>query len=120
MALQCSLAVGRQCSSAEPVFPVVKLWLPTYLQDEAAVLLLGFVGADTLGNRFDPGSVIQTSVQICPSPCKLFSRCVAILLKQAVLISLQQVPSMQDVHGVGHGSGGQLAFSHHRAAFSCG
>lgn len=120
MALQCSLAVGHQCHSAELVFPVVKLWLPTYLQCEATVLLLFFVSAGTLGNRFDPEYVIQTLVQICTSPCKLFGGCVDILLKQAFLISLQQVPSIQDVHGVGHGSGGQLAFSRHQAAFSCG
>lgn len=67
-------AVGHQCGSAEPVFPVVRLWLPTYHQDETTVLLLLFVGADAPGNRFDPEHVIQTSVQICPSPCKLFGR----------------------------------------------
>lgn len=120
MALQCSHAVGHWCSSAEPVFPVVKLWLPAYLQDETTVSLLLFVGADPPGNRFHPEYVIQTSVQICPSPCKLFGRWVDILLKRAVLISLQQEPSVQDVHGVGHGSGGQPAFRQQRAVFSRG
>lgn len=94
MVLQCSAAVGNRCGSAEPVFPGVMLRLPTYLQDEATVLLLVFVSGDALGNRFDPEYVIQTSVQICSSPCKLFSRCVDILLKQAALISLQQVLSI--------------------------
>lgn len=38
-AWKCSLAVGHQCGSAEPVFPVVNLWLPVCLQDEVTVLL---------------------------------------------------------------------------------
>lgn len=46
--------------------------------------------------------MMQASVQICPKPC----RCVDILLKQAALSSVPQLPSIQGGHQVPLGSAG--------------
>lgn len=60
----CGFAVLSCCEASvqlsQPLFPALKLWLPTCLLDEVTSLSFS-VGTDTLGSRFDPEYVIQTS-----------------------------------------------------------
>lgn len=60
----CGSAVLPCCEASvqlsQPLFPALKLWLPVCLLDEVTSLSFS-VGTDTLGSRFDPECVIQTS-----------------------------------------------------------